>query len=92
MQAGRIVTTIAIMALDPEIYPYGYAAETPNSEPCYIHETGFGWEVHRQYMFYDGRPSVELVAVYATRAEAEAYQVRLLAVLNTKSLPDGSPP
>lgn len=66
---------------DPAIYPYGYQSEPPDGSPSLRRQTEYGWEVHRRYMLYDGRPSVELVAVFPTEREAIDLEARILAAV-----------
>lgn len=73
------------MKAKSEIYPYGYHSELPNGPSSFRRHTEYGWEVHRRYMSYDGRPSVELVAVFRTEHEALGLEARILAaVKNSK--------
>jgi hypothetical protein len=67
---------------EPEIYPYGYQSETSDGPPSFRRHTEYGWEVRRRYTLYDGRPSIELVAVFRTEREAIDLEARILAAIS----------
>jgi hypothetical protein len=75
------------MDTDASLFPYGYQAELEGERPCRRKLSEFGWEVHRQYMLYDGRPGSDLSAVYATEAEAIEHERRVVAALKAGRAP-----
>jgi hypothetical protein len=74
-----------MMKGEPEIYPYGYQSEPPDGPSSFRRHTEYGWEVHRRYVLYDGRPSVERVAVFPTEREALDLEARILAAVKNLS-------
>lgn len=75
-----------MMNPDPELYPYGYKAEQPLSHPTFRKRVEQGWAVYRQYVLYDDRPAIELLAVHPTEEAAAEHEANISVKLAAKSV------